>query len=68
LVAAKLLDVNPESIVFEDSVAGVQAANIGKMTKYQNRRRICYMKQNTCLNFTHMKKLYKTLINRKWIN
>jgi beta-phosphoglucomutase len=33
LIAAKLLDVNPENaIVFEDSVAGVQAANIGKMT------------------------------------
>jgi beta-phosphoglucomutase len=33
LIAAKLLDVSPEnSIVFEDSVAGVQAANIGKMT------------------------------------
>jgi beta-phosphoglucomutase len=33
LIAAQLLDVSPEdSIVFEDSVAGVQAANIGKMT------------------------------------
>jgi beta-phosphoglucomutase len=33
MIAAKLLDVNPENaIVFEDSVAGVQAANIGKMT------------------------------------
>jgi beta-phosphoglucomutase len=33
LIASKLLDVNPENaIVFEDSVAGVQAANIGKMT------------------------------------
>jgi beta-phosphoglucomutase len=33
LIAAKLLEVSPEnSIVFEDSVAGVQAANIGKMT------------------------------------
>jgi beta-phosphoglucomutase len=33
LIAAKLLDVSPENaIVFEDSVAGVQAANIGKMT------------------------------------
>jgi len=33
LIAAKLLNVSPEnSIVFEDSVAGVQAANIGKMT------------------------------------
>lgn len=33
LVAAKLLGVKPEnSIVFEDSVAGVQAANIAKMT------------------------------------
>lgn len=32
LMAAKLLKVNPEhSIVFEDSVAGVQAANIAKM-------------------------------------
>ena len=32
LIAAKLLAVNPEdSIVFEDSVAGIQAANIGKM-------------------------------------
>lgn len=33
LIAAKLLDVNPtDAIVFEDSVAGIQAANIGKMT------------------------------------
>ena len=33
LIAAKLLGANPENaIVFEDSVAGVQAANIGKMT------------------------------------
>ena len=33
LLAAKLLNTKPEdSIVFEDSVAGVQAANIGGMT------------------------------------
>lgn len=33
LIAAKLLGAKPEdAIVFEDSVAGVQAANIGKMT------------------------------------
>jgi beta-phosphoglucomutase len=33
LIAAKLLGTKPEdAIVFEDSVAGVQAANIGKMT------------------------------------
>lgn len=33
LKAARLLNVSPEdAIVFEDSVAGVQAANIGKMT------------------------------------
>lgn len=33
LIAAKLLNINPENaIVFEDSVAGVQAANIAKMT------------------------------------
>ncbi|RYJ53570.1 beta-phosphoglucomutase [Flavobacterium petrolei] len=33
LMAAKLLNITPEnSIVFEDSVAGVQAANIGRMT------------------------------------
>jgi beta-phosphoglucomutase len=33
LIAAKLLGAKPEdTIVFEDSVAGVQAANIGKMT------------------------------------
>jgi beta-phosphoglucomutase len=32
LIAAKLLGTKPEdSIVFEDSVAGIQAANIGKM-------------------------------------
>ena len=32
LIAAKLLDIKPEnSIVFEDSVAGIQAANIGGM-------------------------------------
>ena len=33
MIAAKLLDIKPEnSIVFEDSVAGIQAANIGGMT------------------------------------
>ena len=33
LIAAKLLDTKPEdAFVFEDSVAGVQAANIGNMT------------------------------------
>ncbi len=33
LMAAKLLNISPENcIVFEDSVAGVQAANIGNMT------------------------------------
>jgi beta-phosphoglucomutase len=33
LMAAKLLNITPENaIVFEDSVAGVQAANIGNMT------------------------------------
>jgi beta-phosphoglucomutase len=33
LIAAQLLGVKPEdSIVFEDSVAGIQAANIGGMT------------------------------------
>lgn len=33
LMAAKLLNTTPEnSVVFEDSVAGVQAANIGNMT------------------------------------
>jgi beta-phosphoglucomutase len=33
LIAAKLLNAKPENaIVFEDSVAGIQAANIGKMT------------------------------------
>lgn len=33
LKAARLLNISPtDSIVFEDSVAGVQAANIGKMT------------------------------------
>jgi len=33
LIAAQLLNVKPENaIVFEDSVAGIQAANIGRMT------------------------------------
>ena len=33
LIAARLLNINPEdAIVFEDSLAGIQAANIGKMT------------------------------------
>jgi beta-phosphoglucomutase len=33
LIAAKLLNTKPENaIVFEDSVAGIQAANIGNMT------------------------------------
>jgi beta-phosphoglucomutase len=49
LIAAKLLDVNPECNCFEDSVAGVQAANIGKMTSIGIGKNPFYMKQNTCL-------------------
>jgi beta-phosphoglucomutase len=49
LIAAKLLDVNENAIVFEDSVAGVQAANIGKMTSIGIGEESFYMKQNTCL-------------------
>jgi beta-phosphoglucomutase len=58
LIAAKLLDVNPENaIVFEDSVAGVQAANIGKMTSIGiGKESILYEAKYVFKDFTHIEK------------
>lgn len=56
LIAAKLLDVSPENaIVFEDSVAGVQAANIGKMTSIGiGEESILYEAKYIFDDFTHI--------------
>ena len=56
LIAAKLLDVSPENaIVFEDSVAGVQAANIGKMTSIGiGEESILYEAKYIFEDFTHI--------------
>jgi beta-phosphoglucomutase len=58
LIAAKLLDVNPENaIVFEDSVAGVQAANIGKNDEHRNREEsILYEAKYVFKDFTQIEK------------
>jgi beta-phosphoglucomutase len=54
LIAAKLLDVNPENaICFEDSVAGVQAANIGKMTSIGIEESILYEAKYVFKDFPH---------------
>jgi beta-phosphoglucomutase len=66
LIAAKLLDVNPENaIVFEDSVAGVQAANIGKMTSIGiGEESILYEAKYVFKDFTHIEKGFiASLIN-----
>jgi beta-phosphoglucomutase len=56
LIAAKLLGAEPEdAIVFEDSVAGVQAANIGKMTSIGiGEEKILYEAKYVFPDFTHM--------------
>lgn len=56
LIAAKLLDVSPvNSIVFEDSVAGVQAANIGKMTSIGiGEESVLYEAKYIFKDFTHI--------------
>ncbi|WP_339920553.1 beta-phosphoglucomutase [uncultured Flavobacterium sp.] len=56
LIAAKLLDVSPENaIVFEDSVAGVQAANIGKMTSIGiGEESVLYEAKYIFEDFTHI--------------
>jgi beta-phosphoglucomutase len=66
LIAAKLLDVNPENaIVFEDSVAGVQAANIGKMTSIGiGEESVLYEAKYVFKDFTQIEKDFiQTLIN-----
>ncbi|WP_413999504.1 beta-phosphoglucomutase [Flavobacterium sp. W1B] len=56
LIAAQLLGVLPEdAIVFEDSVAGVQAANIGKMTSIGiGEEAILYQAKYIFKDFTHI--------------
>jgi beta-phosphoglucomutase-like phosphatase (HAD superfamily) len=48
-MAAKLQTLPRKFIVFEDSVAGVQAANIGNMTSIGIEKHLRCMKQNISL-------------------
>jgi beta-phosphoglucomutase len=67
LIAAKLIGVSPEnSIVFEDSVAGVQAANIGKMTSIGiGEESILYEAKFIFKDFTQIEKGFiENLINK----
>lgn len=56
LIAAKLLKTKPEnSIVFEDSVAGIQAANIGKMVSVGiGEESVLHEAQYIFKDFTHI--------------
>jgi len=68
LIAAKLLDVSPENaIVFEDSVAGVQAANIGKMTSIGiGEESVLFEAKYIFEDFTHIEESFiESLINKK---
>jgi beta-phosphoglucomutase len=67
LIAAKLIGVSPEnSIVFEDSVAGVQAANIGKMTSIGiGEESVLYEAKFIFKDFTQIEKGFiENLINK----
>ena len=67
LIAAKLLATSPEnSIVFEDSVAGVQAANIGKMTSIGiGEESVLHEAKYIFKDFTHIDKSFiEGLINK----
>ena len=67
LIAAKLLQVAPENaIVFEDSVAGVQAANIGKMLSIGIGEEKTLHEANYIFDdFTHIETIFiEDLINR----
>ena len=66
LLAAKLLNIKPEdSIVFEDSVAGIQAANIGGMISVGiGEASTLYEAKYLFKDFTHLDKHFiDTLIN-----
>lgn len=68
LIAAKLLGAKPEnSIVFEDSVAGIQAANIGGMTSVGiGEASTLHEAKYIFKDFTHIDKIFiDTLINKK---
>jgi beta-phosphoglucomutase len=68
VIAAKLLKTSPENaIVFEDSVAGVQAANIGKMTSIGiGEKAVLHEAQYVFKDFTHIDMSFiKNLIERK---
>ncbi|MNQ18294.1 Beta-phosphoglucomutase [compost metagenome] len=56
LIAAKLLGTKPEnSVVFEDSVAGIQAANIGKMVSVGiGEESVLHEAQYIFKDFTHI--------------
>ncbi|MGO4817805.1 beta-phosphoglucomutase [Flavobacterium sp. W22_SRS_FP1] len=67
LIAAKLLGAKPEdAIVFEDSVAGVQAANIGNMTSIGiGEETTLYEAKYIYSDFTHIDMSFiEGLINR----
>jgi beta-phosphoglucomutase len=57
LIAAKLLDVNPRMRFFEDSVAGVQAANIGN-DEHRNREESILYEAKYVFDFTQIEKTY----------
>jgi len=67
LIAAKLLNIKPEDcIVFEDSVAGVQAANIGGMLSVGiGEKSTLHEAKYNFRDFTHIDKSFiEELINR----
>lgn len=67
LIAAQLLGVQPkDAIVFEDSVAGIQAANIGKMTSIGiGEEAVLHEAKYIFKDFTHINKSFiKALIQK----
>lgn len=67
LIAAQLLGILPENtIVFEDSVAGVQAANIGKMTSIGiGEKAVLHEAKYIFEDFTHIDKNFIEALIRK---
>lgn len=67
LIAAKLLGTKPEnSIVFEDSVAGIQAANIGKMVSVGiGEESVLHEAQYIFKDFTHIDRSFLEALIKK---
>ncbi|MGA9639588.1 HAD family hydrolase, partial [Flavobacterium sp.] len=68
LIAAKNLGMAPEqSIVFEDSIAGIQAANIGKMISVGiGEEKTLHEARYVFQDFTHIEtRFIDNLINKK---